>query len=123
MNPHEEWIFKAERDLECSKYILQINLDDLAAYHAQQCAEKSLKAFLAFSGLIISKTHKLDILCLECQVLDAAFLSVYTNAINLNGLDVRFRYPSAVLVPLRSDVLDAINDAEVILDFVKAKCT
>jgi HEPN domain-containing protein len=45
MNPHEEWIFKAERDLECAKYILQINLDDVSAYHAQQCAEKAFKVF------------------------------------------------------------------------------
>jgi HEPN domain-containing protein len=122
MSPHEEWIFKAERDLECAKYILQINLDDVSAYHAQQCAEKAFKGFLSYNNIIIPKIHKLDMLCLDCQALENSFSSIYNNAINLNGLDVRFRYPSAVLIPNRSDVLNAINDAEIILDFVKSKC-
>lgn len=31
-----------------------------AAYHAQQCAEKSIKGFLTFNGCRVAKTHALE---------------------------------------------------------------
>ena len=43
-------------------------------------------------------------------------------AIDLNGLDVAFRYPSVQLEPTEPDVRNAIELASEILDFVKAKC-
>jgi HEPN domain-containing protein len=50
MKPHEEWLFKALHDIESSKLLFNKNknLFDIAIYHTQQCAEKSLKAFLAY---------------------------------------------------------------------------
>jgi HEPN domain-containing protein len=48
MKPHEEWLFKAEHDLASSGYLLSSpdSLFDISIYHTQQCAEKSLKAYL-----------------------------------------------------------------------------
>jgi len=50
MKPHEEWLFKADHDLKSAKFSLSSidPLYDIAIYHTQQCAEKSLKAVLAF---------------------------------------------------------------------------
>ncbi len=50
MKPHEEWLFKAEHDIASSNYLLTAPqpLFDIAVYHTHQCAEKSLKAYLAF---------------------------------------------------------------------------
>lgn len=61
MMPHEEWLFKAFQDLKSLDILFssQEPLFDIIVYHAQQCAEKSLKAFLAFSRKEIDKTHNL----------------------------------------------------------------
>ena len=41
MKPHEEWLYKAEHDLESSEFLLTSSnpLLDIAIYHTQQCAE------------------------------------------------------------------------------------
>jgi HEPN domain-containing protein len=122
MKTYEEWIFKSEHDIESAKVLLAHNLSDTAIYHTQQCAEKALKSFLAYKNTIIPKSHNLDELCLKCKNLDASFNNIYLNAIDLNGFDVRFSYPSAVLEPLVNDVQTAIDNAQEILDFVKSKC-
>jgi hypothetical protein len=43
-------------------------------------------------------------------------------AIDLNGLDVAFRYPNVQLEPTETDVINALHLASEILDFVKLKC-
>ena len=43
-------------------------------------------------------------------------------AIDLNGLDVAFRYPNVQFEPTETDVENAIQLAFEILDFVKNKC-
>ena len=63
------WIAKAQSDLVNAQRM--VNSDgpyDTACFHAQQAIEKLLKAFLAFHGKPIPKTHDLDELqnlCLE----------------------------------------------------------
>lgn len=47
MEIHEEWLFKANSDLESAKVLLKNNLLDTAIYHTQQSAEKALKGYLA----------------------------------------------------------------------------
>ena len=122
MRAYEEWLYKAGQDLDSAKILLANMLTSPAIYHTQQCAEKSLKAFLSYKNTIIPKSHNLDELCLKCCHLDQSFNTIYLNAIDLNGFDVRFRYPGVVLDPSGNDVANAIIDTELILDFVKSKC-
>jgi hypothetical protein len=49
-------------------------------------------------------------------------LEQWLYAIDLNGLDVVFRYPNVQLEPTETDVINAIQLASEILDFVKMKC-
>jgi len=63
MNPlTREWVSKAEGDFATAERELrarkQPNLD-AACFHAQQCAEKYLKAFLQEKGIPFGKTHNL----------------------------------------------------------------
>ena len=122
MKSYEEWLYKAEQDLKSAKLLLANKLTSPAIYHTQQCAEKALKAFLAYKNMIVPKSHNLDELCLKCCELDQVFDTIYMNAIDLNGFDVRFRYPGTVLDPSVKDVQNAIIDSELIFDFVKSKC-
>lgn len=55
-----EWIEKAENDLKIAVIALQAGEDcptDAVAFHAQQCAEKYLKAVLVFNGIDFPKIH------------------------------------------------------------------
>ena len=56
------WVEKAENDLTTAAFMLQAGERcpaDVVAFHAQQCAEKYVKAVLAFRGAYFPKTHDL----------------------------------------------------------------
>ena len=62
-----EWIDKAENDLKNAVYTLKMGEDcptDTTCFHAQQCVEKYLKAFLTFKGIDFPKTHDIGELLL-----------------------------------------------------------
>ena len=122
MNPHEEWLFKADRDLRGAKGMLDLELEDLSVYHSQQCAEKALKGYLFYQLQPIPKSHDLGRLFGLCISLDADFFDVETEIKGLQGLDVRFRYPDIDLVPDFATTQEAIDFAEIVLNFIIEKC-
>lgn len=112
-----EWVDKAEGDFATAQRELRARRQpnfDAACFHAQQCAEKYLKALLLEYGTRFPKTHNLiDLLDLGLRH-DSALESWRNTLILLNPYGVQFRYPgeSAVkdearavvkaLVPFRS---------------------
>ena len=48
MGIHEDWLLKAERDLDTAKVLLENAFHDTAIYHTQQCAEKALKGYCVY---------------------------------------------------------------------------
>lgn len=64
-----QWVQKADNDLKNATHTLKLGETcptDTVCFHAQQCAEKYLKALLVFEGKDISKTHNC---CLPQSVL------------------------------------------------------
>jgi HEPN domain-containing protein len=118
----EQWLYKADEDLGSAQLLLSGSFYSTAIYHTQQAAEKALKAYCVYVCIAIPRTHNLDNLCQLCETYDASFHNVYLYAIDLNGLDVAFRYPNVQFSPTEADVRHAIYLATEILDFVKAKC-
>ena len=118
----EQWLYKAEEDLGSAKFLLGGNFHGTAIYHTQQAAEKAFKAYCVYISIAIPRTHNLDTLCQLCKSADIDFDNVYLYAIDLNGLDVAFRYPNVQFEPTATDVQNAIQLASDILDFVKTKC-
>ncbi len=118
----EQWLYKAEEDLGSAQHLLDGNFYGTAIYHTQQAAEKAFKAYCVYICIAIPHTHNLDSLCQLCEAADAEFSNIYLYAIDLNGLDVAFRYPNVQLFPTEIDVKNAIHLASEILDFVKTKC-
>lgn len=60
-----EWIAKAENDLLNATHTLKLGSrcpTDTVCFHAQQCAEKCLKALLTLHGTDFPKTHDLEAL-------------------------------------------------------------
>ena len=56
------WIKKADRDLEVSKRELELSkpLTDIICFHAQQAAEKYMKAYLIWLDIEFQKTHDIE---------------------------------------------------------------
>ncbi len=102
--------------------LLSGNFFSTAIYHTQQAAEKAFKAYCVYTKIAIPRTHNLDALCQLCKTMDLDFDNVYLYAIDLNGLDIAFRYPNVQFEPTVIDVQNAIHFASEILDFVKDKC-
>ena len=60
-----QWVEKAEHDFTTAEYLLTLSEGcpfDTVCFHAQQCAEKYLKGFLAFRSIDFPKTHDLVVL-------------------------------------------------------------
>ncbi len=60
-----EWIKKADNDLKTAAHTLKLGTDsptDTICFHAQQCIEKCLKAFLITLGIEFSRTHDIEAL-------------------------------------------------------------
>ncbi|HEY7496470.1 MAG TPA: HEPN domain-containing protein [Candidatus Tectomicrobia bacterium] len=58
-----QWVQKAENDLKNATYTLRMGEDcptDTVCFHAQQCAEKYVKALLVLQGLDFPRTHDMS---------------------------------------------------------------
>lgn len=122
MTPHEEWLLKAENDLKSAIKLNSGNdpITDTAIYHTQQCAEKSLKAYLAYNDYEIDKTHQLKTLLNRCISINSDFDKLIPDANFLSPFATLYRYPDEVLFPEKEDVDSAIVKADNIFRFVKS---
>lgn len=123
MKPHEEWLLKAQHDIESSEVLFKEknDLNDIAIYHTQQCAEKSLKAFLAFNEKELDKLHNLTVLLNSCSQIDNSFEELKDDAIFLNPYATLYRYPDGDFMPSSEETSAAIKKARDIFKFVKNK--
>lgn len=90
-----QWMEKAEHDLKTAKHTLTLTTDcpyDTVCFHAQQCAEKYLKALLTERGIPFQKTHDLTEL-LPLAPKDAR-LDVFAEEVaELTPYAIETRYP------------------------------
>ena len=120
MKPHEEWLFKAEHDLKSAR-ILLTSIDplyDIAIYHTQQCAEKSLKAVLTFQKKEVDKIHNLKMLIEDCLSDLIQIEEIYDDCIYLSPFSTLYRYPEGDLMPTMDEVKKALEAAERIFNFI-----
>lgn len=90
------WINKAERDWRSVLLEYSVEMDanlDAVCFHAQQCAEKYLKARLVLSNIAFRKSH--DLLYLHGLVLDIepAWQFLWQPLRDLTAFAVAIRYP------------------------------
>ena len=89
------WLKKAAGDLQAAEQLLGLPQEDHfpAAFHAQQAAEKFLKAFLVRHQIPFPKTHDIqDLLRLAARV-DPALERELASAAMVTPFGVEFRYP------------------------------
>jgi HEPN domain-containing protein len=105
-----EWIAKAEDDWHVAQMSYRARKHpsyDAAVFHAQQCAEKYLKAILEESGISFGRTH--DLLVLHQQILPVqpSWAILQPLLISLNPFAVVYRYPGASAK--KADARDALK--------------
>ncbi len=91
-----DWVVKAEEDYETARLLVRKrkpNLSDGVCFHAQQCAEKYLKAFLVFHRIAFPKTHDLLDLLELAKKKDVTLELLRPDLVYLEPYAVKFRYP------------------------------
>jgi len=91
-----EWVAKAEDDYAVMERESRVTVHpscDAICFHAQQCAEKYLKARLSEAGATFGKTH--DLVSLLDQILDMEpqWEAFREDLAYLSSFAVAFRYP------------------------------
>jgi HEPN domain-containing protein len=115
-----EWLVRAERDLRVARYLLTMPdpPPESVGFHAQQCAEKALKGFLALHRVPFERRHDLNYLIDLCAPLDRDFEQFRAEADELTPYAVEFRYLDALpLMPLEP-TRAAVDTADRIYAFV-----
>jgi HEPN domain-containing protein len=100
MSPHETlvsetraWLGRARADLGACDALIAAGLTAEALFHAQQCAEKAMKAVLTWHQVAFKKPHDLDELKLVCLPFAGDATAHLAGIERLSQYAWRFRYP------------------------------
>ncbi len=108
------WLSRAELDLRAAAHELSApaaGLNGDVAFHAQQAAEKALKAFLAWHDSPFRKTHNIEELGRQCAGLDATLAPIADQAAPLTEYAWKFRYPGEPGEPSADEAGQALEVA------------
>jgi HEPN domain-containing protein len=99
------WLRKADNDLLNIENNLRADDVpwDTICFHAQQAAEKALKAVLVESGINPPRTHDLVTLLTRCVPLQPELAALEADCVELTVYGVASRYPDAVIDPGAED--------------------
>lgn len=94
-----DWVVKAEEDYLAAQSLRRKRkpaLNNVVCFHAQQCAEKYLKAFLTRERIVFPKTHDLLDLLELARKAQSALELLRPDFEYLQPYAVAFRYPGEV---------------------------
>ena len=94
----QQWLSKAHKDLLAAAVLLEADLGDYehVGFHAQQAAEKYIKAFLVRHQIEFPKTHDIAVLRQLVGQVDPQTAERLAKAEILTPYGVTFRYPGAL---------------------------
>ena len=116
------WMEKAGHDRKVAELALAHKppITDVAAFHAQQAAEKFLKAYLVYRREPFEKIHDLEELVNRCVPHDPAFADLRDRVSALTPYAVRFRYPGPG-DPSVEQVRSALRVVDEVWTFVRSR--
>jgi HEPN domain-containing protein len=94
----KEWIEKAEADWSTLSREVRVRKNpnyEGVCFHAQQCAEKYLKARLQEAGIKFAKTHNLLILLNSNLTVEPTWANLQNSSVSLTVFAVKYRYPGS----------------------------
>ena len=117
------WLTRAVHDLGAGTFGLtaEPSFTGDAVFHAQQTAEKSMKAHLTWHSRIFRKTHNLTELGRMCADLDGTLEILFKNASSLTDYAWKYRYPGEPQEPSRDEAESALTLAREVYDAIVAR--
>lgn len=118
-----DWLARAAEDLAAGEHGMRASppFAGDAAFHAQQAAEKALKAFLTWHDEPFRKTHNLTELGGSCVRLDPTLEPTVRPASRLTEYAWKFRYPGEAQNPLAEEARGALAAARAVHEAVLAR--
>jgi HEPN domain-containing protein len=116
----KQWLAYADEDLRLARHGMTLSTDvpyRLIAYHAQQCAEKCLKAYLIFHHIDFPFTHNISRLLELCGE-GASWTKSLMDSEELTFYAITTRYPGTEEEVTADDALRAINLATRVMESV-----
>jgi len=115
-----QWLAKAEQDMRASEALLVAEPPLLypACFHAQQAAEKYLKAFLTWHQIEFPKTHAIEQLLDLVKDAEPETASSLRDAVALTPYGVDIRYPGDQPEPNQEEAREAVELARKVRDAV-----
>jgi HEPN domain-containing protein len=117
----QAWLERARSDLALARAaltMLDVLLED-ACFHAQQCAEKALKALLMERGIAFPRTHVIEMLLDLLKAEGVMIPDDVDEAFVLTQYAVQTRYPGAWDPVTLKEARSALRLAARVLTWVK----
>lgn len=115
-----QWVAKAEQDIKASEALLEAEPPFLypSCFHAQQAAEKYLKALLTWHQIEFPKTHSIEQLLDLARQADAETAASLRDAAVLSPYGVDIRYPGEQPEPNLEETQQAVELARKVRNSV-----
>ena len=119
INDPLSWVKRAEEDYLMARSALRRRkpFTYSACFHAQQCAEKYLKAILVSKGVAFAKVHDLLLLSGQCEKAGVLVAIEAKQLSTLSDYAVRVRYPGDDPTP--DEAREAVEIAKAVRRFVR----
>jgi HEPN domain-containing protein len=127
----EAWLDRANDDLLIADLLLESVANAVpehenafatgALFHAQQAAEKAMKALLLAERELPPRTHDLGALADRCVALAPELESALTNVDQLSPYAVRIRYPGEGLDLTTAEVAERVEIARTCLAAIRGR--
>jgi len=117
------WMQRARSDLQLARVALRARgvLPEDACFHAQQCAEKALKALLLQRKIDFPKTHVIEVLLDLLKVSGLTIPESIDEAFELSDYAVQTRYPGEWEPVTKAEARQAIERAALVLAWVEGQ--
>src|SRR5262249_46052666 len=121
------WIAFAQRDVQAADVLRHNGIYEEACFHAQQAAEKALKAFLLHNGQTPPRIHDLSDLLTRCLQFDTPLNAFRAECTTLTQYSAPTRSPDAAAaiappgLPGRTEAQRALDYARGILNAIEMR--
>ena len=113
----QNWLQRAKSDLQLGKAALHTKdvLPEDASFHAQQCAEKALKALLLSLEISFPKTHAIEVLLDLLKEEGYKIPNNVDEAFELSQYAVQTRYPGDWEPVTKAEAIHSLERAAFVL--------
>ena len=117
------WLQRARSDLQLGRAALRTRevMPEDACFHAQQCAEKALKALLLHFGIDFPKTHAIEVLLDLLKTQGICIPKDVDESFELTEYAVHTRYPGEWELVTKAEARRAIEQAALVLAWVESQ--